>query len=75
VQLPNGERGILTGLDYSDDHTALTWSRRAGVQPHDLTAPGAVTPSWRGRVLETTSGQVITLTGFGAVPLTLSVED
>src|SRR5690606_26933400 len=52
VQLPNGETGILVGLDYSDDHTALAWSKTARVQLTDPSAPGAVPPTWRDNTLE-----------------------
>lgn len=42
VQLPNGDSGLLTGVEYNDDFTSRTVSKIARVQVNNLSTSGAL---------------------------------
>lgn len=44
VELPNGDRGFVTGVTYADDFTARSWRKTLTVEVRDFGAPGAVDP-------------------------------
>lgn len=74
VELPSGERGVLTGRTYQDEFSgAGAWSVTARVELKDMTAPGAVPPNPLAGALTTTDGVVFTTTA--GVPMTLTEEE
>lgn len=75
IELPNGERGVLTGLSYSDEFTTGSWSRSARVQVRDVLAPGALPDDPFGAVFQATNGDVWTVTSEGvsdSIPINLT---
>ncbi len=73
VELPSGERGILSGLTYSDEFTSGAWSKTARVQLRDMTGPGAIPPNPFENAMTDTRGAVFTDTS--GAPITITLEE
>lgn len=74
VELPSGERGILSGLTYSDEFTSGAWGKTARVQLRDMTGPGAIPPNPFENAITDSSGVVLTDTSGAPITVTLGGE-